>query len=127
MPPEALFLLFFIRGSFPSDVEAISQSNPNHHDDNVHALVLATVELVAPHAVRLLVPERARSAVHASAADVWLSVSGGRRCGGGCLAFGLGLIVTAGAGRGALGLVELGGGDEVLYDGAVDGEFEGRC
>lgn len=55
---------------------------------------------------------------------MWLSVSRSCRCGLGWLLL-LDLLGRS-AGRCALGLVELRSGNEVLHDGAVDGELESR-
>lgn len=110
---------------FPSTSSG-SDGNPHQHNDDVHALVLATLVLVRPHAVRLLVPVCAASAVHAAAAHVWLAIGGGRgasRVGAGRSGLGGALL----AGRGTLRLVQLRGGDEVLDDGAVDRKLKGGC
>lgn len=99
------------------------QGNPYQHDHNVHALLLATVILVAPHAVGFLVPIRSRCTVHAAATHVGLAVRGGRRAGRGRLVLGL-LGRGACGSRCALGLVELRGRDQVLDNRAVDGILE---
>lgn len=90
-----------------------TNADPEHHDDNIHALRLAAIELEGPHAVVLLIPVRASSAVHATATDVRLAISAD--CGRGC--------VLAGRCARALRLVQLRCGDEVLDDGAVDCEL----
>lgn len=100
-----------------------SQGDPDQHNDHVHALALAPVVLVRPHAIRLLVPESTRRAVHAPAADMGLAVGRGR---GRLLGVGAGADARFLArGAGTAGLVELGRGDEVLDDGAVDSKLEG--
>lgn len=105
-----------------------SQRDPYQHNDHIHALGLTTVVLVAPHAVRLLVPVGAGSAVHAATANVRLSVRSGRRgCGGGLGGRSVLALLGRRTSRRALGLVELSGGHQVLDDGAVDSELEGRC
>lgn len=89
-------------------------SDPDDSNDYVHALGLAAVILEAPEAVILLVPEGLGGRVHAAAAYVGLPVSGGGVGAGGDVRFvGLGLAA-------ALGLVETGGGHQVLHNGAVD-------
>jgi hypothetical protein len=45
-------------------------ANPHDTNHNVHPLALAALVLVAPHAVPLVVPVRARGAVHAPAAHL---------------------------------------------------------
>ncbi len=52
-------------------------ADPNDADDDVHALALAAVIFEAPHTVCLLVPECLGGGVHASSADMWLSVRSG--------------------------------------------------
>lgn len=100
-----------------------SQGDPDQHDHHIQSLGFAAIVLVAPHAIRLLVPVRTRRAVHTPAADVGLAIGGGRCAGCGSLAL-LGLLGGGACrGGGALGLVELRGGDEVLDDRAVDGEL----
>ena len=56
-----------------------SNLDPHHHDDNIHALAIAALVLVAPHAIRFIVPESTRGAVHAAATHVWLPVRRRRR------------------------------------------------
>lgn len=109
------------------DSLSLLQRDPYQHDHHVEPLRLTAIVLVAPHAIRLLVPVRTRCAVHTSAADVGLAVGGGRCAGRGSLVLGL-LGRGACRGGGALGLVELRGRDEVLHDRAVDGVlvFGGR-
>jgi hypothetical protein len=98
--------------------------DPQNHDNNIKALALATVVLVRPHAVRLLVPVRGLGAVHTATAAVRLAV--GAR-GGGLGARGGGRrAVRASSGVGPPRLVKLGRRDEVLHDRAVDGELVGR-
>lgn len=93
--------------------------NPDNADNNIQALALPAIILVAPHAVPLLVPVRPGGGVHAPPPDVGLPVGGD-----GALAAVLALGLR-GRGVGALGLVELRGGDQVLDYGRVDGELVG--
>lgn len=97
-----------------------SNGDPDEHDDNVKTLALATVVLVRPHAVLLLVPVGTGGRMHATAADVGLAVGGGS-----CLGRRRDVRLL-GAGLAALRLVEGGRGDQVLHDGAVAGELEAR-
>lgn len=81
------------------------EGNPHDVDDNVKALLLATVVLERPHAVFLAVPVGAGGAVHSAAAD--LGEAGGWFLGG----------IAIGGTREGRG---------VLDDGAVDGVLERR-
>lgn len=99
----------------------ILHSNPYDAYDNVHALALAAVVLEAPHAVRLLVPERLCCRVHAPASNVRLAVGRERpavaRCDVWLLRFALDT---------ALGLAQQRRRNEVLHNGAVDDKLVRR-
>ena len=92
-----------------------SDLDPHDHDDDVHALAVAAFVLVAPHAVRLVVPEGALGAVHAAAAHMRLAVRRRRLRGAD------GRVV--GRAARAARLVQLRRRDQVLHDSAVDGEL----
>lgn len=113
--PRADYSVYLFPGSFSA---LALDANPDEHDDNVEALAFAAVVLIGPHAILLLVPVRARRAVHSSSTDVRLAVGGSGF--GACGNVGL-LGLSLGA---AAGLVEGGCGNEVLDDGAVAGELE---
>lgn len=94
--------------------------DPNQADDNIHPLAVPAVVLITPHAVPLLVPVGPGGGVHAPPADVRLAVRrdwGALRLNGDALG--------VGRRRGALGLVEVRGGNEMLDYGGVDGELVG--
>ena len=93
----------------------LSNLDPHDHDDDVHAFAAAALVLVTPHAVRLVVPEGALGAVHAAAAHVRLPVRRRR------LRRADGPLVRRAAR--AVRLVQLRRRDQVLHDGAVDGEL----
>lgn len=95
-----------------------SDGDPDEHNDNVKALALATVVLVRPHAILLLVPISTGRRVHATAADVGLAVSGSGGLGRRRDVRLLGTRLTA------LGLVKRRSRDQVLHDGAVARELE---
>lgn len=98
-------------------------ADPDDADDDVHAFALAAVVLEAPHAVRLLVPERLGGRVHTAPAHVRLPIGGcrgwrvGARADDGFVGFGV---------ASALGLVERRCRHQMLHNGAVDDVFEGR-
>ena len=48
---------------------ACSDRDPHHRHDNIHALLLSSVVLEAPHAILLVVPVCSRCAVHTSPAN----------------------------------------------------------
>lgn len=90
----------------PKSTTVCLDGDPHDVDDDVEALLVAALVLVAPHAVLFVVPVGAGGAVHAAAADL-------------------------GEGRGGvLGRVAVVGGPAegggVLDDGAVDGVLERR-
>lgn len=104
--------------ALPPDAHPLNP-NPDNADNNIQALALPAIILVAPHAVPLLIPVRPGGGVHAPPPDVGLPV-GRDGALGAILALGL-----RGRCVGALGLVELRGGNQVLDYGRVDGELVG--
>ncbi len=94
--------------------------NPDEHNHNVHALALAAVVFERPHAVLLLVPVRARRAVHPAPAHVRLAVRG-RRLGA---RRDVRLLALAVGPR--TRLVERRRRHQVLHNGAVAGKLERR-
>lgn len=103
--------------SLPTVAHLRLNRNPNQHNHNIHTLPFPTIILERPHAILLLIPVRARSAVHPATTNVRLSIRGGRLRARRHM--GLLLLELAPAAR----LVEGRGGDEVLDDGAVAGEL----
>jgi len=97
-----------------------SNGNPNQHNYNIQPLALTTIVLERPHAILLLVPVRTRSAVHTPPSNMRLAIGSGRLgAGRDVRLFGLGFGAAA-------GLVEGGGGNEVLDNGAVASKLEAR-
>ena len=96
--------------------------DPNDAYDHIQSLVLSSLVLKAPHAIRLFVPVRAGCTVHSSSSYMRLSIrisSIGYRIARGDLR----VIFTFGSGF-VLHPIQGGCGNEMLDDSAVDSVLE---